>query len=104
MPVVAILGPNSEETDNQVCVLSDILGLPAEVLDYIQKRMPTFQFRNSRTVGGKYFANTCPHCGSLFGDFYLHSEAGAPFFPTDEKEAGLLYLREIPFKGLCVFN
>ena len=50
-------------------------------------------------VGSKYFANTCPNCGSLSGDFYLHSEPGAPFFPTDEQEASHLYLTDTPIKG-----
>jgi hypothetical protein len=45
------------------------------------------------------FANTCPDCGSLSGDFFLHSEPGAPFFPTDKNEAGFLYLTEIPIQG-----
>jgi hypothetical protein len=99
MPVVAILAPNIEDTENQVCVLSDIIGLPDDVLNYIQKRVPTFQFRYSKTVGSKYFANTCPSCGSLSGDFFLHSEPGAPFFPTHEQEASHLYLTEIPIQG-----
>jgi hypothetical protein len=99
MPVVAILAPNVEDTDNQVCILSDIVGLPEEVLEYIQVRVPSFKLRYSKTVGSKYFANTCPSCGSLSGDFYLHSEPGAPFFPTDEQEASLLYLTEIPIRG-----
>jgi hypothetical protein len=44
----------------------------------------------------KYFANTCLKCGVLYGDFFLHAEPGAPFFPTDEQEAKSLYMKEIP--------
>jgi len=99
MPAVAILAPNVEDTDNEVCILSDIVGLPEEVLNYIQKRVPTFKFKYSKTVGSEYFANTCPSCGSLSGDFFLHSEPGAPFFPTDEQEASFLYRTEIPIVG-----
>ena len=99
MPVVAILAPHIEDAENQVCVLSGIVGLPEEVRDYIQKRVPTFRLRYSKTVGRKYFANTCPDCGSLSGDFFLHSEPGAPFFPTDKNEACFLYLTEIPIQG-----
>ena len=99
MPVVTILAPNIEDTENEVCILSDIVGLPEEVLTYIQKRVPTFKFKYSKTVGSKYYANTCPSCGVLSGDFFLHSEPGAPFFPTDEKEASFLYRTEIPIEG-----
>ena len=98
MSAVAILAPNIEDTDNQVCVLSEIEDMPAEVLNYIQKRVPTFKLKYSKTVGQKYYANTCPDCGSLSGDFFLHSEPGAPFFPTDEREASLLYMTRIPIE------
>jgi hypothetical protein len=35
-------------------------------------RPSTVQFRYSRTAGVKYWANTCPYCRSLQGDFYLY--------------------------------
>ena len=99
MPVVALLAPTVEGAEDQVCVLSDIVVLPEDVLGYMQKRVPTFQLRYSKTVQGKYYANICPSCGMLSGDFFLHSEPGAPFFPTCEEEAGLLYLTMIPMQG-----
>jgi len=98
MPVVALLVPTVEDAVDQVCVLSDVVALPEDVLSYVQKRVPTFQFRYSKTVQGKYYANICPSCGMLSGDFFLHSEPGAPFFPTCEEKAGLLYLAEIPMQ------
>ena len=98
MPVVAIVAPNIENTDNEICILSDIVSLPEVIIGYIQMRVPTFKLKYSKTVGSQYFANTCPSCGSLSGDFYLHSEPGAPFFPTDEDEASQLYLTEIPIE------
>ena len=94
-----MLAPFVENIGSEVCVLSDVIDLPEEVLGYIQKRVPTYKFRYSKTVGSKYFANTCPSCGIISGDFFLHSEPGAPFFPTDEEEARLLYKTEIPIKG-----
>jgi hypothetical protein len=99
MPVVALVAPEVEGTDHEVCVLADIVSLPKDVLGYVQSRVPTFQLRYSKTVQGKYYANTCPTCGVISGDFFLHSEPGAPFFPTCEDEAGLLYLTEVPIQG-----
>ena len=96
MPVVALLAPNVEDTDNQICVLSDIVDLPKDVLAYIQNRVPTFRLRFLNMAGQKYFGNTCPKCGVLSGEFFLHSEPGAPFFPENEKDARSLYLTEIP--------
>lgn len=101
MPVVALLAPEIEGAEHEACVLSDVVTLPDDILGYVQRRVPTFQSRYSKTVQGKYYANTCPSCGMLSGDFFLHSEPEAPFFPTCEEEAGLLYLTEIPILGLA---
>ena len=35
----------------------------------------------------------------ISGDFYLHSEPGAPFFPTTENEAKELTLEPVPLTG-----
>jgi hypothetical protein len=99
MPVVALLAPQVEGTDNEICVLSNIQEPPEDVLSYIRKRAPTFKVKFSKTVREKYFANTCPACGVLSGDFFLHSEPGAPFFPTTENEAKNLFITEIPLSN-----
>jgi len=96
MPVITLLAPNVEETEDQVCLLSGIENLPKEVLSFIQSRVPTFKLKFSKTANSKYFANTCPKCGVLYGDFFLHDEPGAPFFPEDEEDAKSLYIKEIP--------
>ena len=96
MPVIALLAPKVDDTENQVCVLSDIDYIPEEVLSFIQNKVPTFILKYSKTIKSKYFANTCPKCRVIYGDFFLHDEPGAPFFPTDEEEAKSLYIKEIP--------
>ena len=99
MTVMALLAPKVEGADNQICILSDVASLPKDVLVYIQRRVPTFQLRYSKTVQGKYYANICPSCGTLTGDFFLHSEPGAPFFPTCEEEAWSALSRRSPCAG-----
>ena len=102
MPVVAILAPNvidyeaDDDEEKTVFALSGIVEIPQDILAFIQKRVPTFQLRASHTAGYRYFANTCPQCHKIYGDFYLHCEPGGPFFPTSEQEAKLLYITEIP--------
>ena len=95
MPAVALLAPRVENTEGETCILADIYELPKEVLLFIKKRVPTFKLKHSKTVGQEYFANTCPKCGVLSGEFFLHSEPGAPFFPIDNEEAKTLYMTEI---------
>ena len=99
MPVISLLAPKVEDTEDQVCLLSGIERLPKAVLSFIQIKVPTFKLKFSKTANKKYFANTCPKCGVLFGDFFLNDEPGAPFFPKDEKDAKALYIREIPISG-----
>jgi hypothetical protein len=40
----------------------------------------TVQYRYSETAGCRYWANTCPYCRSIQGDFYLHAELDGPFY------------------------
>lgn len=96
MPVVTLIAPHVAGSHGDVSVLSNIEEMSTEVLSFIQNRVPTFQLRASRMAEAKYYANTCPKCHVIFGDFYLHDEPGAPFFPESEKEAKALYLTEIP--------
>ena len=96
MPSIALIAPNVHETEGEICVLSYIRELPPPVLKWIQQRFPTFRLKFSKTTQSKYYANTCPKCGVLAGDFFLHEEPGAPFFPTTKEEAKHLSIETIP--------
>ena len=104
MPVVALLAPHIEDGYDEVCIISGIEKLPEKVRSFIQSKVPTYIFRYSKTVGQKYFANTCPQCKIIYGDFFLHDEPGAPFFPADENDAKLLYIKEIPLNGSIIIE
>ena len=101
MPVVAILCENIAAADEGPYILSNTAELPAELTTFIQRRCPTYRLTYSKTVGGKYYANNCPQCGVISGDFYLHSEPGAPFFPTEPIEAASLTIDPIPIDRAC---
>jgi hypothetical protein len=96
MPVIALLAPKIDETEDQVGILSGIEYIPKEVLNFIKSKVPTFKLKYSKMAGKKYWANTCPKCGVIYGDYFLHDEPGAPFFPDDEDDAKFLYIKEIP--------
>ncbi len=96
MSAVSIIAENIEDCDGQVGILSGIAYLPNEIADFIQNKVPSFKLIYSKTTSSKYYGNTCPKCGVLSGDFHLHSEPGAPFFPTTEEEARMLYLKPVP--------
>ena len=96
MPAIALMAFCGDDSKGEICVLSDITELPKEILLLIQERVPTFKLKDSKMAGHRYFGNTCPRCGVLTGEFFLHSEPGAPFFPTCEEDAKSLYITEIP--------
>jgi len=99
MPAIALVAPSVAETEGEICLLSEVEELPESVLQFVRKRFPSFKLTYSKTLGLRYYANTCPRCGVIFGDFYLHSEPGAPFFPTTEDEAKELTLEPVPLTG-----
>ncbi len=99
MPAIALLAPNVDDAEAEICILSDIQDLPREVYFFIKNRVPSFKMKYSKMAGHKYLGNTCPKCGLLSGEFFLHGEPGGPFFPEDEEDAKSLYIREIPLTG-----
>ena len=58
MPVIALLAPNVDNTDSQICVLSGIEDIPQNILSFIQSRVPTFKLRYSKMAGKKYFTHS----------------------------------------------
>ena len=97
MSIVSLLAPNIEEADNQVSILFGISYLPEEIVSYIQKRVPTYKLKYSKTTGSECYSNTCPSCKILYGDFFLNSEPGDIFFPIEEETAMSIYKTKIPF-------
>jgi hypothetical protein len=61
-----------------------------------EPRPPSIQYRYSKTAGGEYWANVCPHCNRIQGDFYLFSEPDGPFFGLrDLKDTPSAFLRDL---------
>jgi len=79
-------------------MLSSIESMPDEFLLAITAIHPDYELRYSQMVGSRYFMNTCK-CGAHFGDFYLFSEPGGAFFPTEDDEAAEIEVIELPFHG-----
>jgi len=52
----------------------------------ILPRPKNIQYRFSKTVGEKYWVNTCPFCQSIQGDFFLYCEPDGPFFCISNEE------------------
>ena len=61
-----------------------------------QPRPSTVQFRYLNTTKSKYWANTCPNCKSIQGDWFVFSEPGGAFLPTyDEAKSAFLFAQDM---------
>ena len=61
--------------------------MPSWLLKHLRLLGANIQFRKTSVVEGGYYANVCPHCGAVQGDWFLHEEF-----------AGLLYENPPRFK------
>lgn len=68
--------------------------IPKNLLQYFRENCPSYYPDYSKTTNNSYCMNHCS-CGAKLGDFYLHSEPGGGFFPTNEKRAKEIVLAEI---------
>lgn len=92
------------EDTSDMFVLSDVGAMPDEVLQELVRRNPNFERRHSRTAGSVYYANACPACTRITGDFYLHMEPGGPFFPTTVDEAAAITVERVSFPQPLLFG
>ncbi len=83
---------------NSLTLFSDITYLPPVIVEKIQSKYPFFKLSYSKTIGGKYWANTCIHCKALQGDFFNHCEPDGAFFPTSVDEAKVIELLKLDMK------
>jgi hypothetical protein len=80
-------------------ILSDLKKVPDLLLGQLRVIQPHIEWRFSRTAGDSYWANICPHCGALFGDFFLHCEPGGAFFPEDDDNASRIQIHTLAVPG-----
>ena len=89
---------DEQPAEGEPLILDNIHTMPKPLLDAVLSRHPHFEKRASKTAGTAYYMNSCA-CGAHFGDFYLFSEPGGAFFPTDENEASRITIEELPLTG-----
>ncbi|WP_432263003.1 hypothetical protein [Cupriavidus sp. TMH.W2] len=72
--------------------VSDLSGMAGSVRQVLAQHCPAYHVDYSGTAGSHYLMNHCAHCAAKQGDFYLHYEPGAAFFPTTAEEAARITL------------
>lgn len=62
----------------------------------------TIHHKFSKTVGGKYWANVCPYCRALQGDWFLFLEPDGPFFGLHcEEDSPEAFRRDLMYVAHC---
>ena len=84
--------------EHNLTLFSNVTYVPKRIAEMIQKEYPFFQYKYSKTIEGKYWGNTCAHCGMLQGDWFNHNEPDGAFFPCSPEEAKAITLIKKSFK------
>jgi hypothetical protein len=67
--VAAIAGSHP---DGHACFVTHAESMPTALLDAVRDQIAVYRKVFSKSVGHQYYANICPHCDALSGDFFLH--------------------------------
>ncbi len=61
--------------------------LPKELMDLLHTKFSFYKYKYSYTEKQGYIGNTCSHCGSLQGDWFLYDEPDGAFFNVTSLKA-----------------
>lgn len=75
--------------------VSNITDVDPRALSHIRHFSPAWRPGYSKTAGYSYYANHCPHCARLQGDFMIFNEPGGAFLPNSSIQAAKIKLFKI---------
>lgn len=73
-----------------------ITRLSPEATRFAQGVQPAYRQGYSRTTESRYWANHCPSCSALQGDFHLYSEPDGAFWLAEPEDAARMQARPLP--------
>ncbi|MCD4745579.1 MAG: hypothetical protein K8R58_04715 [Bacteroidales bacterium] len=80
MPVIALLAPNIDDAEGQVCILSDIDDIPQKVLSFIQSKVPIFKLKNSKMAEKNILQILAPNAECCMEIFFCILNQALRFF------------------------
>lgn len=80
---------------NEIHIISDIVQLSKDFLDYLNRKY-NYRMGYSKTTDRSYMTNHCTNCNAIQGDYYLHGEVDSPFFIDSIDKAKSLKIYRIP--------
>lgn len=75
--------------------VSRITDIDPRALSQIRHYSPAWRPGYSYTAGTSYYANHCPHCARIQGDFMIFSEPGGAFLPESPVQAEKIQLHKV---------
>lgn len=94
----------------QPCIspASYVVKISDQALQKIQKFSSSYLFGYSKTIKNSYYANHCPHCNRLQGDFMIYEEPGGAFCAVSANQARQIKLHPVKdsifLKGGTMFS
>ena len=104
--VIAFAAAGSEmdgESYMETVMFAYIEAVPTRLARYLRQFHPRYYKSFSKTAKSHYWMNHC-RCGAPLGDFFLHSEPGAPFFPTSEADCEEMTLTALKGSGFVALT
>lgn len=85
-----------EERSADWAFVEYITRLPPDAIGFIQSVQPAYRQGFSKTTDSRYYANHCPSCRALQGDFHLYSEPDGAFWLVSAMDAARMQARRFP--------
>ncbi|MEB7891717.1 DUF5710 domain-containing protein [Hafnia alvei] len=81
----------------QPCLVptSYLVKISVQALNKMQELTSSYRPGYSKMNGSSYYANHCPHCNRLQGDFMMYSEPGGAFLPVSGPQANRIKLHPV---------
>lgn len=105
IPVVAVLLPPESlawDQDDQTWTYSNTPAWASQfaritkgTAKLLAAEAPNLRLAYAKTSNSRYYANHCPACGALQGQYFLFQEPGGAFSPVDWEQAQRISLRRI---------
>ena len=85
------------EYDNDLHIGPPDTNTPQYILDVVSQNF-NFNKIYSKTTQSAYYANFCPYCKTLQGNFHLFNDSDGPFYITNKESAAKLKVHKIKLK------
>jgi len=84
-----------DQNSEQPSVFANVELLNPEAACILRTEYPRYRPDYSQAQRQRVYMNHCSECGAKLGDFYLHNEPNAAFWPLDAVSAAELVMRRI---------